>query len=133
MFMFQIMCLYLIFTTHPVVCILIFGLGEIVFYTKTELIYKHHTLHQLKTILAKTVILRKESSVLQLTMWLLPTAKTLLMVLIIFFVSIGPELAKGIHSDINPRTYVNNISNSIAIFNVSCEEVRNIILSLKKF
>ena len=48
-----------------------------------------------------------------------------------FFVSIGPELAKGIHSDINPLTYVNNISNSIAIFNVSCEEVRNIIHSLK--
>ena len=38
-----------------------------------------------------------------------------------FFVSIGPELAKGIHSDINPLTYVNNISNSIAIFDVSCE------------
>ena len=48
-----------------------------------------------------------------------------------FFVLIGPELAKGIHSDINPLTYVNNISNSIAIFNVSCEEVRNIIHSLK--
>ena len=48
-----------------------------------------------------------------------------------FFVSIGPELAKGIHSDINPITYVNNISNSIAILNVSCEEVRNIIHSLK--
>ena len=48
-----------------------------------------------------------------------------------FFVSIGPELAKGIHSDINPLTYVNNISNSIAIFDVSCEEVRNIIHSLQ--
>ena len=48
-----------------------------------------------------------------------------------FFVSIGPELAKDIHSDINPLTYVNNINNSIAIFDVSCEEVRNIIHSLK--
>ena len=42
----------------------------------------------------------------------------------IFLVSIGPELAKGIHSDINPLTYINNISNSIAIFDVSCEEVK---------
>ena len=41
------------------------------------------------------------------------------------------RICKGIHSDINPLTYVNNISNSIAIFNVSCEEVRNIIHSLK--
>ena len=48
-----------------------------------------------------------------------------------FFVSIGPELAKDIHSDINPLTYVNNINNSIAIFDVSCEEVRNIITLLK--
>ena len=48
-----------------------------------------------------------------------------------FFVSIGPELAKDIHSDINPLTYVNNINNSIVIFDVSCEEVRNIIHSLK--
>ena len=47
------------------------------------------------------------------------------------FNNVLSELAKGIHSDINPLTYVNNISNSIAIFNVSCEEVRNIIHSLK--
>ena len=46
------------------------------------------------------------------------------------FVSIGPELAKGIHSVINPLTYVKNIKNSIAIFDVSCEEVRHIIDSL---
>ena len=45
-----------------------------------------------------------------------------------FFVSIGPELAKGIHSHINPLTYVNNISNSIAIFNVSCEETLKIAI-----
>ena len=31
--LFQIMCLYLIFTTHPVVCIQIFGLGVIAYYT----------------------------------------------------------------------------------------------------
>ena len=48
-----------------------------------------------------------------------------------FFVKIGPELAKDIHSDINPLTYVNNINNSIAIFDVSCGEERNIIHSLK--
>ena len=35
------------------------------------------------------------------------------------------------HSDINPLTYVNNINNSIVIFDVSCEEVRNIIHYLK--
>ena len=45
--LFQIMCLYLIFTTHPGVCILIFGLGVVVYYTQTELIYNQHTLHQL--------------------------------------------------------------------------------------
>ena len=53
------------------------------------------------------------------------------MALIYFFFSNGPELAKGIHSDINPLTYVKNINNSIAIFDVSCEEVRIIIHSLK--
>ena len=47
------------------------------------------------------------------------------------FVSIGPELAKDIHSDINPLTYVNNVNNSIVIFDVSCDEVKNIIRSLK--
>ena len=31
--LFQIMCLYLIFTTRPVVCIQIFGLGGIAYYT----------------------------------------------------------------------------------------------------
>ena len=48
-----------------------------------------------------------------------------------FYVSIGPELAKDIHSDINPLTYVNNVNNSIVIFDVSCDEVKNIIRSLK--
>ena len=48
-----------------------------------------------------------------------------------FFVSIGPELAKDIHSDINPLTYVNNVNNFIVIFDVLCDEVKNIIRSLK--
>ena len=48
-----------------------------------------------------------------------------------FFVSIGPELAKDIHSDINPLTYVNSVNNSIVNFDVSCDEVKNIIHSLK--
>ena len=47
-----------------------------------------------------------------------------------FFVSIGPELAKDIHSDINPLNYVSSINNSIAIFDVSCAEVINVIHSL---
>ena len=44
-----------------------------------------------------------------------------------FFVSIGPKLAKDIHSDLNLLNYVSNISNSIAIFNVSGAEVINVI------
>ena len=63
-------------------------------------------------------------------MRLLPTALTLLMALIFFFVSIGPELAKDIHFDINPLNYVSSINNSIAIFDVSCAEVINVIHSL---
>ena len=43
-----------------------------------------------------------------------------------FFVSIGSELAKDIHSDINPLTYVNSINNFIEILDVLCEKVRNI-------
>ena len=39
-----------------------------------------------------------------------------------FFVSIGPKLAKDIHSNINPLTYVHNINDSIAVFDVSCVE-----------
>ena len=50
-----------------------------------------------------------------------------------FFFPIGPELANDIHSDINPLTYVNNVNNYIIIFDVSCDEVKNVIHSLKKF
>ena len=45
--------------------------------------------------------------------------------------SIGPKLAKDIHSNINPLTYVHNINDSIAVFDVSCVEVANVIHSLK--
>ena len=48
-----------------------------------------------------------------------------------FFVSIGPKLAKDIHSNINPLTYVHNINDSIAVFDVSYVEVANVIHSLK--
>ena len=51
------MCLYLVFTTHPVVCIQIFGLGGIVYYTQTEIIYKQHTLHQLIFTISLTIYL----------------------------------------------------------------------------
>ena len=50
-----------------------------------------------------------------------------------FFVSIGPELAKDIHSDINPLTYVNNVNNSIVNFDVSCDEVKKYHTLFKKF
>ena len=39
----SIMCLYLVFTTHSVVCIPICGLGGIVYYSQKGLIYKQHT------------------------------------------------------------------------------------------
>ena len=51
------MCLYLVFTIHPVVCIQIFGLGELVNYNQTELIYKQHTLHQLIFTISLTIYL----------------------------------------------------------------------------
>ena len=54
--LFQIMCLYLVFITHPVVCIEIFGLGGIVYYIQTELIYKQHTLHQLTFTISLTIL-----------------------------------------------------------------------------
>ena len=59
------------------------------------------------------------------------TEKILLMVSIIFFVSIGSKLAKDIHSNINPLTYVHNLNDSIAVFVISCVEVANVIHSLK--
>ena len=43
--LFQIMCVYLIITTHLVVCIQIFELCGIVYYTQTELLSNLHTLH----------------------------------------------------------------------------------------
>ena len=48
-----------------------------------------------------------------------------------FFVSIGPQLANTIMSDINPLSYVESINNSIVMTDVSCAEVRNVISSLK--
>ena len=48
-----------------------------------------------------------------------------------FFVSIGPTLAKDIQSTINPMSYIDNTINSIVILNVSPEEVRKVISSLK--
>ena len=63
-------------------------------------------------------------------MMLLPTAMTLLIALIFVFVSIGPELAKDIHSDINPLNYASNINNSLAILYGSCAELINVIHAL---
>ena len=50
-------CFHQTFTTHPVVCIQILGLGEIVDYTQTALIYDQHTLHQLTFTLFPTIYL----------------------------------------------------------------------------
>ena len=47
-----------------------------------------------------------------------------------FFVSIGSQLAKVIVSDVNPLSYVTNNVNSIAILDVTCDQVRNVISSL---
>ena len=46
------------------------------------------------------------------------------------FVSIGSRLAKVIVSDVNPLSYVTNNVNSIAILDVTCDQVRNVISSL---
>ena len=45
--------------------------------------------------------------------------------------SIGPKLAKDINSNVNPLTYVRNINDNIAVCDVSCVEVANVIHSLK--
>ena len=49
----------------------------------------------------------------------------------IFFVSIGPQLASGISSTVNPLSYIHNVVNSIVIPTITMQEVRNIILSTK--
>ena len=46
------------------------------------------------------------------------------------FVSIGSQLAKDIVSDVNPLSYVTNNVNSIAILDVTCDQVRNVLSSL---
>ena len=48
-----------------------------------------------------------------------------------FFVTIGPQLAKNIKSDINPLSYVKSVNNSIVLTDVTSTEVRNVIASLK--
>ena len=47
-----------------------------------------------------------------------------------FFVFIGSQLAKVIVSDVNPLSYVTNSVNSIAILDVICDQVGNVISSL---
>ena len=49
----------------------------------------------------------------------------------IFFVSIGDKLASKITSNVNPLSFVNNISNSMVMSEVSPNEVLQIIQSLK--
>ena len=48
-----------------------------------------------------------------------------------FFVTIGPQLAKNIKSDINPLSYVKSVNNSMVLTDVTSTEVRNVIASLK--
>ena len=45
--------------------------------------------------------------------------------------SIGPILANDIKSSINPLLYVNGIEHSIVITDISCNEVKQVISSLK--
>ena len=49
-----------------------------------------------------------------------------------FFVSIGPKLASNIHSSINPLAYIIPVQNSMYMPELSENDVKNIILSLKK-
>ena len=48
-----------------------------------------------------------------------------------FFVTIGPQLAKNIKSDINPLSYVKSVNKSMVLTDVTSTEVRNVIASLK--
>ena len=48
-----------------------------------------------------------------------------------FFVSIGPKLASNIHSSINPLAYIIPVQNSMHMPELSKNDVKNIILSLK--
>ena len=48
-----------------------------------------------------------------------------------FFVSIGPKLASNIHSSINPLAYIIPVQNSMYMPELSENDVKNIILSLK--
>ena len=50
-----------------------------------------------------------------------------------YFVSIGPKLASKMSSNVNPISYVKSINNSIAIPNITCHEVYQVICSLKNF
>ena len=50
----------------------------------------------------------------------------------IFFVSIGPQLARELAGDINPLLYVKHINNSMVMLDVTTMEVENVINSLKK-
>ena len=47
-----------------------------------------------------------------------------------FFVSVGPKLANDIKSDMDPLSYVNYNINNIAVPEVSCIHVREVINSL---
>ena len=53
------------------------------------------------------------------------------MLLTIFFVSIGPQLARGLAGDTNPLLYVKHINNSMVMLDVTTMEVENVINSLK--
>ena len=48
-----------------------------------------------------------------------------------FFVTIGPQLAKNIKSNINPLSYVKSVNNSMVLTDVTSTKVRNVIASLK--
>ena len=48
-----------------------------------------------------------------------------------FFVSIGPQLARGLAGDTNPLLYVKHINNSMVMLDVTSMEVENVINSLK--
>ena len=48
-----------------------------------------------------------------------------------FFVTIGPQLAKNIKSDINPLSYVKSVNKSMVLTDVTSTEARNVIASLK--
>ena len=66
--LFLIMCLYLVFTTHPVVCLQMFGLGGIAYYTSTVLTYDLYSFIYMNLIFTIVLIIYSSVMLIQFTL-----------------------------------------------------------------